>query len=163
LIVRSATKVTRPAVEAGQRLEVIGRAGAGVDSIDVDAATKRGVIVMNTPGGNTTAVAEHTLGLLLALARRLPSADVALKARRSEPPPRRTRAAPPQARHADHQLRPRRPNRRAAAGARDPGGQGRGRRARRVRAGAAAPRSSAAPAGASDRDTASGRRDRRSA
>src|SRR5437667_325394 len=84
LIVRSATKVTRPAVEAGQRLEVIGRAGAGVDSIDVDAATKRGVIVMNTPGGNTTAVAEHTLGLLLALARRLPAADVALKAGRWE-------------------------------------------------------------------------------
>src|SRR5207302_2063201 len=52
LIVRSATKVTRPVIEAGQHLEVIGRAGAGVDSIDVDAATKRGVIVMNTPGGN---------------------------------------------------------------------------------------------------------------
>ena len=84
LIVRSATKVTRPVIEAGQHLEVIGRAGAGVDSIDVDAATKRGVIVMNTPGGNTTAVAEHTLGLLLALARRLPAADVALKAGRWE-------------------------------------------------------------------------------
>ena len=84
LIVRSATKVTRPAIEAGHRLEVIGRAGAGVDSIDVDAATKRGVIVMNTPGGNTTAVAEHTLGLLLALARRLPAADVTLKAGRWE-------------------------------------------------------------------------------
>jgi D-3-phosphoglycerate dehydrogenase / 2-oxoglutarate reductase len=84
LIVRSATKVTRLVIEAGQHLEVIGRAGAGVDSIDVDAATKRGVIVMNTPGGNTTAVAEHTLGLLLALARRLPAADVALKAGRWE-------------------------------------------------------------------------------
>ncbi|HEY3187473.1 MAG TPA: phosphoglycerate dehydrogenase, partial [Solirubrobacteraceae bacterium] len=84
LIVRSATKVTRPVVEAGRRLEVIGRAGAGVDTIDVDAATKRGVVVMNTPGGNTTAVAEHTLGLLLALARRLPAADVALKAGRWE-------------------------------------------------------------------------------
>ena len=84
LIVRSATKVTRAAIEAGQRLEVIGRAGAGVDTIDVDAATKRGVIVMNTPGGNTTAVAEHTLGLLLALARRLPAADATLKAGRWE-------------------------------------------------------------------------------
>jgi len=84
LVVRSATKVTRAAIEAGRRLEVIGRAGAGVDTIDVDAATKRGVIVMNTPGGNTTAVAEHTLGLLLALARRLPAADVTLKAGRWE-------------------------------------------------------------------------------
>ena len=84
LIVRSATKVTRVASKAGQRLEVIGRAGAGVDTIDVDAATKRGVIVMNTPGGNTTAVAEHTLGLLLALARRLPVADATLKAGRWE-------------------------------------------------------------------------------
>ena len=84
LVVRSATKVTRAVIEAAQRLEVIGRAGAGVDTIDVDAATKRGVIVMNTPGGNTTAVAEHTLGLLLALARRLPAADVTLKAGRWE-------------------------------------------------------------------------------
>ena len=71
-------------IEAGRRLEVIGRAGAGVDTIDVDAATERGVIVMNTPGGNTTAVAEHTMGLLLALARRLPAADLALKAGRWE-------------------------------------------------------------------------------
>jgi len=84
LIVRSATKVTRTVIEAGRRLEVIGRAGAGVDSIDVDAATERGVIVMNTPGGNTTAVAEHTLGLLLAMARRLPAADLTLKAGRWE-------------------------------------------------------------------------------
>ena len=84
LIVRSATKVTRAAIEAGRRLEVIGRAGAGVDSIDVDAATERGVIVMNTPGGNTTAVAEHTMGLLLAMARRLPAADLTLKAGRWE-------------------------------------------------------------------------------
>jgi D-3-phosphoglycerate dehydrogenase len=84
LIVRSATRVTRRAVEAGRRLEVIGRAGAGVDSIDVEAATERGVVVMNTPGGNTTAVAEHTLALLLALARRVPAADQALKAGRWE-------------------------------------------------------------------------------
>jgi len=84
LIVRSATKVTRAVIEAARRLEVIGRAGAGVDSIDVDAATERGVIVMNTPGANTTAVAEHTMGLLLALARRLPAADVTLKAGRWE-------------------------------------------------------------------------------
>jgi len=84
LIVRSATKVTRLVIEASRRLEVIGRAGAGVDTIDVEAATERGVVVMNTPGGNTTAVAEHTLGLLLALARRLPAADATLKAGRWE-------------------------------------------------------------------------------
>ena len=84
LIVRSATRVSRAALAAASRLEVIGRAGAGVDTIDVDAATERGVIVMNTPGGNTTAVAEHTLALLLALARRVTVADAALKAGRWE-------------------------------------------------------------------------------
>jgi D-3-phosphoglycerate dehydrogenase len=84
LIVRSATKVTRAAIAAAARLEVIGRAGAGVDTIDVDAATERGIIVMNTPGGNTTAVAEHTLALLLALARRISVADATLKAGRWE-------------------------------------------------------------------------------
>ena len=84
LIVRSATKVTRAAIAAARRLEVIGRAGAGVDTIDVEAATERGIIVMNTPGGNTTAVAEHTLALLLALARRVPVADATLKAGRWE-------------------------------------------------------------------------------
>ena len=84
LIVRSATKVTRAAIAAATRLEVIGRAGAGVDTIDVDAATERGIIVMNTPGGNTTAVVEHTMGLLLAMARRLPLADASLKAGRWE-------------------------------------------------------------------------------
>src|SRR6266446_3470515 len=84
LIVRSATRVTRAVVEAGPDLVVIGRAGAGVDNIDVDAATERGVIVMNTPGGNTIAVAEHTIGLLLALARNLPQAHGALKAGRWE-------------------------------------------------------------------------------
>jgi D-3-phosphoglycerate dehydrogenase len=84
LIVRSATRVTRTAIAAATRLEVIGRAGAGVDTIDVEAATERGIIVMNTPGGNTTAVAEHTLALVLALARRLPVADASLKAGRWE-------------------------------------------------------------------------------
>src|SRR5205814_9123713 len=84
LIVRSATKGTRAVVEAGLKLEVVGRAGAGVDTIDVDAATERGVVVMNTPGGNTTAVAEHTMALLLALARRVPAADAALKGGRWE-------------------------------------------------------------------------------
>ena len=84
LVVRSATRVTRAVLQAGARLEVIGRAGAGVDTIDVEAATERGVVVMNTPGGNTTAVAEHTMALLLALARRIPAADASLKAGRWE-------------------------------------------------------------------------------
>lgn len=84
LIVRSATRVTRAVLQAGTRLEVVGRAGAGVDTIDVEAATERGVVVMNTPGGNTTAVAEHTMALLLALARRIPAADASLKAGRWE-------------------------------------------------------------------------------
>jgi D-3-phosphoglycerate dehydrogenase len=84
LVVRSATKVTRAVIEAGGKLEVIGRAGAGVDTIDVAAATERGIIVMNTPGGNTTAVAEHTLALLLCLARRVSAADAFLKAGRWE-------------------------------------------------------------------------------
>ena len=84
LVVRSATKVTRAVIEAAGKLEVIGRAGAGVDTIDVDAATEHGVIVMNTPGGNTTAVAEHTMALLLCLARRVPAADASLKAGRWE-------------------------------------------------------------------------------
>jgi D-3-phosphoglycerate dehydrogenase len=84
LIVRSATRVTRAVIAAAPRLEVIGRAGAGVDTIDVEAATERGIIVMNTPGGNTTAVAEHTLALLLALARHVPVADATVKAGRWE-------------------------------------------------------------------------------
>ena len=84
LVVRSATKVTRAVIDAARKLEVIGRAGAGLDTIDVEAATERGVIVMNTPGGNTTAVAEHTMALLLCLARRVPAADASLKAGRWE-------------------------------------------------------------------------------
>ena len=84
LVVRSATRVTRAVITSATHLEVIGRAGAGVDTIDVEAATERGIIVMNTPGGNTTAVAEHTLALLLALARRVTVADATLKAGRWE-------------------------------------------------------------------------------
>ncbi len=79
LIVRSATKVTAKLLDAAARLRVIGRAGVGVDNVDLDAATRRGIVVMNTPGGNSTAVAEHTLALLLAMARRVPQADASLK------------------------------------------------------------------------------------
>ncbi len=80
LVVRSETKVTRAVIEAGTHLRVIGRAGVGVDNIDVDAATARGIIVVNAPAGNTIAVAEHTIGLLLAVARRIPQAWAALRA-----------------------------------------------------------------------------------
>jgi D-3-phosphoglycerate dehydrogenase len=84
LIVRSATKVNAGVIQAGRELQVVGRAGAGVDNIDVEAATERGIVVMNTPGANTIAVAEHTIGLLLALARKLPQAHGALMAGRWE-------------------------------------------------------------------------------
>ena len=75
LAVRSATKVTPAVLAQGTDLKVVGRAGIGVDNIDVAAATQRGVVVMNTPGGNTITTAEHTLALLFALARRIPAAD----------------------------------------------------------------------------------------
>lgn len=71
IMVRSATKITRPVLEAATRLQIVGRAGVGVDNIDIEAATERGVIVVNSPGGNTVAVAELTLGMMLALVRRL--------------------------------------------------------------------------------------------
>lgn len=79
LIVRSRTKVNAEVLAAATRLKVIGRAGIGVDNIDVAAATKAGIIVMNTPEGNTNTAAEHTLTLLLALARNAAQADAALK------------------------------------------------------------------------------------
>jgi D-3-phosphoglycerate dehydrogenase len=79
LIVRSETKVTADLLERAARLRVIGRAGVGVDNLDLDTATKKGILVMNTPGGNAPSVAEHTMALLLALARRIPEADSSLK------------------------------------------------------------------------------------
>lgn len=80
LLVRSATQVTADAIAGANRLRVIGRAGAGVDTIDVDAATSRGIAVMNAPDGNTLAAAEHALSLLFALARHVPRADAGMKA-----------------------------------------------------------------------------------
>ncbi len=74
LVVRSATKVTAEVIEAGKNLKVIGRAGVGVDNIDVDAATRHGVVVANAPEAITVATAEHTIGLMLALARHIPPA-----------------------------------------------------------------------------------------
>jgi D-3-phosphoglycerate dehydrogenase len=84
LIVRSATKVTPTLLAKAERLRVIGRAGTGVDNVDLDAATAKGVVVMNTPGGNAQSVAEHTIALLLALARRVPQADASMKQGRWE-------------------------------------------------------------------------------
>ncbi len=80
LIVRSGTRATADLIEAGTRLKVIGRAGIGVDNIDVEAASKRGIVVMNTPGGNNVTTAEHTLTLLLAVARNIPQACASLRA-----------------------------------------------------------------------------------
>jgi D-3-phosphoglycerate dehydrogenase / 2-oxoglutarate reductase len=79
LITRSETKVTADVLERGKRLKVVGRAGVGVDNIDVEAATDRGVVVVNVPGANTLSTAEHAFGLLIALARHIPQAHHALK------------------------------------------------------------------------------------
>jgi D-3-phosphoglycerate dehydrogenase len=84
LVVRSATKVTSQLLAGAARLRVIGRAGTGVDNVDLDAATQKGVVVMNTPGGNAASVAEHTMALLLALARHVPQADASMKQGRWE-------------------------------------------------------------------------------
>ncbi len=80
LVVRSQTQVTAPIIEAGHKLNVIGRAGVGVDNIDLEAATRRGIIVVNAPTGNTISAAEHAIALMLALARYVPAANYALKA-----------------------------------------------------------------------------------
>ena len=79
LVVRSQTKVTAAVLEAAKKLKVVGRAGVGVDNVDIDAATKRGVIVMNTPGGNTISTAEHAFSLLVSIARAIPQADASVK------------------------------------------------------------------------------------
>jgi D-3-phosphoglycerate dehydrogenase len=77
--VRSATTVTRELISLADRLKAIGRAGVGVDNIDIPAATERGIAVFNAPGGNTVAAAELTIGLMLAVARKIPSADASLR------------------------------------------------------------------------------------
>ena len=87
LIVRSETRVTAEVIAAGAKLQIIGRAGVGVDNINVDAATQRGIIVVNAPTGNTISAAELTFGLILAMARNIPQAHASMKAgqwRRSE-------------------------------------------------------------------------------
>src|SRR5271170_4991006 len=84
LIIRSATKVTAALLEKATRLRAIGRAGVGVDNVDVEAATRRGILVMNTPGGNAVSVAEHTIALMLGLARAVPQANASIQAGRWE-------------------------------------------------------------------------------
>ncbi len=79
LVVRSETKVTADVIEAGTKLQVIGRAGVGVDNIDLEAATRHGIAVVNAPTGNTLAAAEHTMALLLAMARHVPQANASLR------------------------------------------------------------------------------------
>jgi D-3-phosphoglycerate dehydrogenase len=80
LLVRSAVQVNASVLEKAPKLRVIGRAGVGVDNVDLDAATEAGVLVMNTPGGNAVSVAEHTLALMLAMARRIPQASASTRA-----------------------------------------------------------------------------------
>lgn len=82
LVVRSQTKVTAAVLEAAKNLKVVGRAGVGVDNVDVESATKHGVIVMNTPGGNTISTAEHAFSLLVSIARSIPQAHASVKAGR---------------------------------------------------------------------------------
>lgn len=79
MVVRSETKISRKVIEAAPRLRVVGRAGVGVDNVDVEAATQRGVVVMNTPGGNTISTAELTFSMLMALARKIPQAHMSMK------------------------------------------------------------------------------------
>jgi D-3-phosphoglycerate dehydrogenase len=79
IVIRSATKVSAEVIEAAENLRVIGRAGSGLDNVDKPAATKKGIVVMNTPGGNTITTAEHTIALMVALARNIPQATASMK------------------------------------------------------------------------------------
>jgi D-3-phosphoglycerate dehydrogenase len=81
LIVRSQTKVTADILNAGVKLRVVGRAGVGVDNVDVETATRRGIVVLNAPGGNTVSTAEHAFSLLLSVARKIPQADANVRAK----------------------------------------------------------------------------------
>src|SRR4030095_2469595 len=81
LVVRSQTKVTADVLNAGAELRVVGRAGVGVDNVDVETATRRGIIVLNAPGGNTVSTAEHAFSLLLAAARKIPQAEANVRSK----------------------------------------------------------------------------------
>src|SRR5213594_5071305 len=84
IVIRSATKLDAAVLERADRLKVIGRAGVGVDNVDVEAATRRGIVVANAPESTVISAAEHTIGLLVALARNIPQAHAALKQGRWE-------------------------------------------------------------------------------
>ena len=80
LVIRSATKVTAELIEVAPRLRVIGRAGIGLDNVDIPAASKRGIVVMNTPEGNVITTAEHTIAMLMAVSRNIHQATTSMKA-----------------------------------------------------------------------------------
>jgi D-3-phosphoglycerate dehydrogenase / 2-oxoglutarate reductase len=82
LVIRSATKVTEDLLSAAENLKVVGRAGIGLDNVDIPAATKRGVVVMNTPTGNVVTTAEHAIGMMVSLSRNIPQGTLSLKAGR---------------------------------------------------------------------------------
>ncbi|MDA8174603.1 MAG: phosphoglycerate dehydrogenase [Nitrospiraceae bacterium] len=84
LVIRSATKVTAEIIEAAHSLKVVGRAGSGLDNVDKAAATKKGIVVMNTPGGNTITTAEHTLAMIFSVARLIPQATASMKSEKWE-------------------------------------------------------------------------------
>jgi len=84
LVIRSATKVNERVINAADRMVVVGRAGIGLDNVDADAATKRGIIVMNTPGGNVITTAEHAMSLMLSMSREIPQANASMKAKKWE-------------------------------------------------------------------------------
>ncbi len=84
LVIRSATKVTRELLDAADQLKVVGRAGIGLDNVDIPAATERGVVVMNTPGGNVITTAEHAIAMMMSLTRNIPQGTATLKEGRWE-------------------------------------------------------------------------------
>jgi D-3-phosphoglycerate dehydrogenase len=79
LMIRSGSRVTKEIIEAGTQLKIIGRAGVGVDNVDVNAATRQGIVVVNSPEGNTIAAAEHAVAMMLALSRYIPDANSSVK------------------------------------------------------------------------------------
>ena len=84
LMLRSGTQVTQEVIEAGKKLKIIGRAGVGVDNINIPTATKQGIVVVNSPEGNTIAAAEHALAMMLSLSRQIPAANQSVKAEKWE-------------------------------------------------------------------------------
>ncbi len=84
LVIRSGTQVTRKVIEAADRMKIIGRAGVGVDNVDVEAATEKGIIVTNAPEGNMLSAAEHTIAMMMGLARNIPQANASLKSKKWE-------------------------------------------------------------------------------